>query len=200
MNRHKKSTALLCILLSALSINAGENLLKNPGFENVTVDAKLEHNKANKVAGWTVLYYPYEKGQASVATDSHSGKYALSLGVESGDQVNRTLSWTSDAIPVKPSENYDLSVFLKTKDLKPGTKENFHKPGAMAIFYDKSGKRLKHSDLFRVEEETPKWKEFSKTFKIPKNPKIAEMRIALLLSYCKGYVLFDDIKLEKVRK
>jgi len=181
MNRHKKSTALLCILLSALSINAGENLLKNPGFENVTVDAKLEHNKANKVAGWTVLY-------------------ALSLGVKSGDQVNRTLSWTSDAIPVKPSENYDLSVFLKTKDLKPGTKENFHKPGAMAIFYDKSGKRLKHSDLFRVEEETPKWKEFSKTFKIPKNPKIAEMRIALLLSYCKGYVLFDDIKLEKVQK
>lgn len=187
-------------LLAVFALQAGDNLLQNPGFETVNADARLEHNKADKVSGWTVLYFPLEKGMAAVVTEAKSGQYALALGCEAGNKINRTLSWTSESVAVSPGEVFDFSIFIKTRDLIPGKREVFHKPGAMVIYYDESGKRIKHSDLFRVGQEVKDWQKFSRSISVPKMPRVKSMRVTLVFSYCNGLVFFDDVELRKVQK
>ncbi len=167
------------------------NLVKNGDFENLKPDLPISHGQTGRVVSWTPLFYPATGNQAGVSDDAASGKKSVFLDNKVG---KKTLAWESDFIPAKPGDQFSLQCELKTEGLKAG--KAWNKPGIMVIYYDKDKKRVKHRDIQRFGSEIKKWTACKADFKVPASQNIAFMRIALVISYCKGKVFFDNVILQ----
>ena len=106
----------LLIALASVSAGAEENLLKNPGFEEV-VDGRL--------AGWT---YYVTRGSAAgfqISAESYAGEYAamidIAAALHDSDETVARLAFTQSNRPVaaggdlEPGATYKLSVYYRTE-------------------------------------------------------------------------------------
>ena len=187
--------SLLCVqgLSAAEAKNA--NLVKNSGFEKINPKVKMSHGSAGHVANWTPLYYPAQGFKAGVSNDAASGKNSVYLENHLG---KKSLTWLSNFIPAVKGEKLVISFSIKTDKLQGGN--DWHKPGVMIIFYDKNKKRIAHRDVKRFGSELTKWTKITEDFTAPNKDKIAFMRMGLVISYCKGKVLFDDVSIKRKLK
>ena len=107
--------AAFCVVLSAGSVFAGENLLSNGDFENL--------NKVGLPVGWTVVanrdgkYVSSLKGYIEISKDAHSGSNSLHF-IGNPDYIENAS--IPGAVSLKTSTIYSFSFWYKTRDLKRG--------------------------------------------------------------------------------
>ena len=187
------------LLLSAQNMPAKEasdgNLVKNSGFEITDPGKAISHGSSGFVADWTPLYYPAQGFKAGLSNDAATGKNSVYLENHLG---KKSLTWLSDFIPVSQGEKLLVGFAIKTEKLQAG--KDWYKPGVMIIFYDKDKKRIAHRDVKRFGAEISEWTRFKEDFTVPAKNKIAFMRMGLVISYCKGKVLFDDVSIKRKPK
>lgn len=188
------------LLLSFSSIVClGENLLKNPSFEEVSTDKNLEHGKESKVISWEAYYYPQNGYAGGISKENpHSGENCAFIETPAAIKPAKTIFWQSASLPAKNGQRYELSVWVKSENLK--VENNWHKVRIYALYLDKDGKRLKHQDIIVIGENSQDWKKFKKDFRIPPIKNLAKMKICLAMSYCSGKVFFDDVSLELIKE
>ncbi|MCF6175072.1 MAG: hypothetical protein L3J71_04855 [Victivallaceae bacterium] len=173
-----------------------DNLVKNSGFETINLKQAISHGTSGYVANWTPLYYPAQGFKAGISKDAASGKNSVYLENHLG---KKSLTWLSDFIPAGKGEKLVVSFSIKTENLQAD--KDWYKPGVLIIFYDENKKRICHRDVKRFGSEIKAWTKFTENFTAPNQDKIAYMRLGLVISYCKGKVLFDDVSIKrKVKK
>lgn len=196
-------TILCCLIITGCSTTSkkitskGEtNILKNGNFEKfVKVNATSKIKLPEK---WTAIYFPRLGYKAGLSKDAAKGNFSIFLEMPKNTIPKKTISWQSDYIATKSGNEYNLAFQVKIVNLIAGS--FWRKPGVMIIYYNKKRERIKHSDLFRFGSDIKKWSSFSKKFKVPDNNKIAYLRVAPVLSYSNGKVMFDDFVLKKIKK
>jgi hypothetical protein len=185
---------LLIQNLSAKEVK-NDNLVKNSSFETINPKVKISHGGTGHVADWTPIYYPAQGFKAGISNDAASGKNSVYLENPLG---KKSLTWQSSFIPAVKGEKLIVSFSIKTENLQAG--KSWHKPGVMIIFYDKNKKRVTHRDVKRFGGKIKQWTKVTEDFTAPNKDKIAFMRLALVISYCKGKVLFDDVSIKRKLK
>lgn len=191
-----------CFLLNGCTHESGaadsdpssvENLIANPGFENIDNSKSLQHGKESLVLGWTAYFYPADGGIAGVAAAEKEGEHSVFLEVPDKVDIPRTLSWQSASIPVTSGQKYSLQLRLRTEGLLVG--KNWYKVRIFAVYENKNNQYINHQDLVSIGSEQNTWTSFSSSVKIPLRKDIENMKICLGMSSCHGKVFFDDVRL-----
>ncbi len=193
MNKTMVVIVLACLLTPPTLF--GQNLIPNPGFESGDEKIALSHGVESRVKAWAAYYFPgkncvaeWQKGEA------HGGEYCVRFNI-SEPALARTVSWTSAMVPVAPDERYAFSAWIRLKGVKAGT--TWHKPGIIAVFFDRNRKRIKHGGDVRIGKADTPWQKLSGSITVPKGA--AFMALYLVVSQCTGTVWFDDVELVRIR-
>lgn len=180
----------------------GQNLVKNGDFEKGDPNKELVHGRVSQVENWAAYFYPWTGCSASWERgNAHSGDYSVKITIPQEAKPNHTIAWCSSLIPVKESETFNISFWMKLKGVKAGT--GWHKPGAMVVFFDENKNRIRHWDMVRVGEENTPWRKYEKRIKIPKmarGKKVAFIKVHLVVSFCPGEVWFDDVEVLPIKE
>lgn len=123
---------LSCLLISAVAVASGENLLLNPGFEDAAAGSGTEPYS------WKSSVQPGGEAQWS-ETVARSGERSLMIGAAVGaDKWSLWHSFTTSAPPVIiPGKTYRLSGYFKTEGFAEGDEVN-----ARIIWRDQNAKSL----------------------------------------------------------
>jgi hypothetical protein len=173
------SALLVCVSL-VVSAQAGENLLKNPGFETLAADGKTP-------ADWSI--YTEKGGAARLSEPGRSGKYALELVADSDKAAENNVLVTSAPLPAVGRRTFVLKGFMRAA----GAAQGF----ASFAVLDAQGKPLAHdNEHSAVLRNLPQWTPFRHEFTTL--PAARSLRIILRNTNTpgKGSVGFDDLSLE----
>ena len=176
----KTATAALAFLFAAAVAQGGENLLKNPGFEEVGADGKTP-------AGWSI--HIEKAGGACLSEPGSGGKYALELTSASDKAAENNVLVTSAPITVTGRRTLILKGVMRTA----GAAQGF----ATFAAFDEQGKMIahdnEHSTIFR---NTPQWTAFKHEFTSLPATRTVRIIVRNTNTAGKGSVWFDDLSLE----
>ncbi len=122
MMLHRTALSICCAMLIVVGAFAGENLVKNPGFE-------IDQNADGLPDGWTFGWKATHSGEPAShpnkqepkwgrVTEAHSGNYAVMCAVARAydDGV-----WKQDGLPAKPGCTvYKVSAWIKVENCQGG--------------------------------------------------------------------------------
>lgn len=155
------------------------NIFKDPGFENNGQEWQTESPAT----------------QAGITDKiAHSGKRSLFISSDNSDYKN---GWASLFIPLSDKKIYNLSFWLKIKDINIDFTHNTNRDKALSVaclFYDKHGYMF-YSDRIVWEFGTFDWNKYSSCIKAPPESKYMKLKIGL--NNTSGSVWMDDISLEE---
>lgn len=172
---------ILCLNAVAEENNYGEQLLKNPSFENGW------NNVSNSPVGWSLLNPDQYFG--TLSTESYTGKYSFMLTTKKNIEA---WSWTvSDSIEVKDNKTYFVRTHLKYENVK----QSYIK----IEYFDDDNRWLEFIQTPERIDGYSGWKEYYTFIKIPKD--IKKIRFVLNAGWVKdkdagnATTWFDDIEL-----
>ncbi len=173
-------TGALLILFggAAAAVFAGENLLKNPGFEEV-VD--------NRISDWTPKGNPSDKGVnfSPVTVGAHSGAKSVSIA-----NLDYNDAWLIQEIEVERSKVYRLGYWLRIDrplEKKTGGANISVINGIYSSpeFFDTGGRWEYHEAYVRTQEISPEVLQVA-------------LRLGGYANPNKGQAYFDDVVMEAV--
>lgn len=161
---------LIAVLHTVSCWAAGENLVRNSGFEQI---------RDQKPVAWTIET-SNSNARAELSRDAQSGSYSFMAGV---GKENAGITCTSDAIKVIPGATYTISLYYKCSSLNAGP--------ATVIIYDAKRGSMIDWNLPNVAE----WTFWQQTFCVGEGD--TELSIGLLNYYRTGQTIwYDNITLE----
>lgn len=199
---HFRPALSLLVAIAGLSsfASAGENLVKNPGFESGPNDWKPYMSKDAEAKGAAI------SGDATVA---HSGKASLRMFCPVDERYSAGPSLSLGNI--KPGERYKVSAWVRAGDdfvQKPGV-PGFHiratlfaEPGKDApgghYHFGPDGRALRNAGMHLLAGKTlPNvWTEIGGVFEIPEGA--TRLTLNLFVERGSGSVFIDDVSLVKV--
>jgi len=168
-----RATAILAICLSCAA-GAGENLVKNPGFEQLAADGKA-------LAAWGLPRLPGARFAWDEAV-CHSGKRsALVEGTDPDKQSRYVQAWRQDVGPL-PGGELLLSLWVKGEEVGRGRIGVLHR--------DKKGTVLRNQGIASL-EGTFEWKEVLGA--IEPVPGTVRLQLVLGIQKSKGTLWLDDV-------
>lgn len=182
-------TTIVTLLLAgvAASLTAGENLVPNPGFEEVGEDGLP--------SGWSVARR-YTEGEAGAVEDVvRSGERAAMVRATSYEppadaQGNGGLSLSSDWFDAPPpGTTIEVEGWIRAEDVvSPGS---YYMLRCTVYFFDADGvTKLRHRDIACTEGSFD-WTRFRANLIVP--PEAARMKLSCQLTACTGTAWFDDL-------
>lgn len=174
---------VLCLTIASPWVAVAANLVPNPGFEE---------GRGGRVFAWTpnarIRGLSAEIAQARwVDGEGRERGRALKLTVREAQRF--TIDWRSDLIPIEGGAQLHVSGWLRLQDVVCGS-ATWHKAGFAVVYFDRAKRRLRHSDVARLEGTTD-WVLRSAKLKAPDEAAFA--LVSLGLSLCTGTVWFDDV-------
>ncbi len=177
----------LCLLVSPL-LHAGENLLKNPSFEQTTPDGR--------VAGWSWNHpwyaQPKEKGLAVVRIDEAVFQGMGHRSIQIVGRGNRGLIQQRVSARFKPGDRFRLSGWIKVENIRPACAR------FSAAFLGEGGKWITHRGCctdWRV--NTLDWRRYTREFVVPEGAKTIQINLSTDKP-TNGAAWFDNMCLERL--
>ncbi len=177
---------ILVLLISSISIcNADKSEAeKNQDARNAEAKEFLDN--------WKPYIPEMAKGKVSygVSTVAHSGAVSMTINVSANAPAN-FYQYFRDIENVKPGEFYELSMFIKTKNVENGVGAFM---GIGALDPNPPFDRIFSSDSERITKDTD-WTRVTAPILVPSG--VHSLRILILLNGT-GQAWFDDIQLKKL--
>ena len=175
-------------LAFAPHLQAGENLLTNASFEQVTPDGQPTAWRTKH--GWYAQ--PKEKGLAKVVVDEAVFHGMGHRSIKIVGAGNRALIQQQLTIPFKPGERYRISGWIKLDRIRPASAR------FSAAFLGEGGKWITHKGChtdWRV--NTLDWRQHSCEFVVPDGAKYFQINLSTDKA-TNGTAWFDDMKLDRL--
>jgi len=167
---------IAAVMFFALSDNLKgqeENLLENPGFEEVEADGMP--------VGWVPSTWGAPPQIAVDETVFHIGKRSARID-------NSSVFWEQSGIIVNGGGTYKFSFWGKCENIVSD-----EKPGVACFFYyDIGGRKL--MDVYDM-EGTVDWKKFTKIITAPENATTLKLMIGQYKNKAGGKFWLDDVEL-----
>ncbi|MDD5698535.1 MAG: sugar-binding protein [Victivallaceae bacterium] len=172
-------------------ILAGENLVRNPGFEE----------NAKKAVGWQTMGKWFEKpkgsGISETAVDTtvaHEGKNSLVI------KGNQNRGYALQDVPVKKGVSYVITGWVKASDLDINGAVSIEQmtklPNGKMSHYNLQGKKIPGGVCICPVSSTQDWEKF--TVEVKASGETDVLKIVLLTKAANtGTVWFDDIRMEE---
>ena len=170
------SAAVVIAVLAATPFVQGENLVGNPGFEQLIADAPAQ---------WDAFLYPQEGAFARLDDDAHEGKYAVIIHVPVAHPDNPVNNWSQNLFGDFSGQTMRVSGYAKTVEVRDA-----------AIWVQCWRKRpLRLLETATTGANTPlfgtrDWERIEAAFTVPEGTDFMTVRCILR---GQGTVWFDDV-------
>ena len=180
----KIRACLVLIMAFVFMLEAGENLLKNPGFE------LNSGPRSKQIADWELkagdVFEVWEQ-------DHHSGKFSIKF-------------WWSGVLyqqmPVSAGSQYEMKAWLSTPDSEPLDKKGTKSAVLELKFISANNEVIstKRSPVFNNQCESGKWLEYEVSGMTPPSAVVVRAVFEFFGGEGGGVVCIDDASLESVSK
>jgi hypothetical protein len=177
----KRASSILLALLLTLTAHAQDNLLANPGFEDLA---------GSMPARWDVFVQPSDGATGRLVDDAHTGKLAVQLQISQPYEQDPANNWSQSVLGEFGGKKMRLSGHIKVQDAEDAT--------IWAQCWRKAPRKVVH--IASTNQRAPvygtkDWDEAFIEFDVPQNTDFIVVRCVIKGT---GTAWFDDISLTVV--
>ncbi len=164
---------------------AGENLIANPGFEELGGNAVADWRMAEGADGNRFDWVRSDESSADV----HSGARSLRLNAIRAPAPERSMDATSSPFRAPPQSRVEVSVWLKASEIVAPAGVSWYGLRVTLTARDAFGDKIEHRDIMN-ERGSFGWRKIQGGMIVP--PGTATMDLSIKMTTCTGTVWIDD--------